>query len=105
MGFAQESPPWKRASCRASGGAWSGRCHSLTGRLELAQGQRVAVQEALEGMAAEKGEQGPLLFSFHSLGNDRKSHGLAEGNDGLSDSAVHGVRQNPAHKRSVNLQL
>jgi hypothetical protein len=46
-----------------------------------------------------------LFFSFNALGNNRYTHGFAQGNDSLCDGAATGIYQHVPDKRPVDLQL
>ena len=48
----------------------------------------MAEEKSLEGMAAEIGQEAPLLFGFHTLGDHRQAHGVTQGQNGLRNRAA-----------------
>src|ERR1035441_1413715 len=56
-------------------------------------------------MAFELSEAIPLFFGFHTLGDDRQTHGFTKGNDGLRDGAAACIFHNVPNEGAINLQL
>ena len=57
-------------------------------QLELFEGHGGTKQEPLEGMTTQPGEALQLLFGLNTFGDNRSVHYLAQGDDGLCDSAA-----------------
>jgi len=73
--------------------------------LKIIQRERAAEQVTLEGVTAETDEEFALFLCLNALGNDRKAHGAAQGDDSLRNGAAGDIDKDVADEDTVDLQL